>query len=228
MLQFSKPLFRQTLALLLLVLALPALATVKTIKPGTAFTPLEPTSEHAMTTQQVLNNLVRGHYETKKIDNELSSHILDLLLKDIDSTHSYLLASDVKEFEKYRYELDDALKRGDMRPAFFIYNRFQQRVNERLTFLLYELENNAADYKYDIDERLELDRENANWAKNTAELDDLWRKRLKNSILNLRNAKKKNKASFGLLTTPNKNNPTCLHQAPREAPTQTFIRDVTP
>src|SRR5690554_3648762 len=122
MLQFSKPLFRRTLALLMLVIALPVLATVKNIKPGTAFTPLEPTSEHAMTTKQVLNNLVRGHYETKKIDNELSSHILDLLLKDIDSTHSYLLASDVKEFEKYRYELDDALKRGDMRPAFFIFN----------------------------------------------------------------------------------------------------------
>ena len=227
MLQFSKPLFRQTLALLLLVLALPALATVKTIKPGTAFTPLEPTSEHAMTTQQVLNNLVRGHYETKKIDNELSSHILDLLLKDIDSTHSYLLASDVKEFEKYRYELDDALKRGDMRPAFFIYNRFQQRVNERLTFLLHELENNAADYKYDIDERLELDRENANWAKNTAELDDLWRKRLKNSILNLRNAKKENKDSIELLTKRYQNQLNRLHQTSSEDAYQTFMNAVT-
>lgn len=227
MLQFSKPLFRRTLALLMLVVALPVLATVKNIKPGTAFTPLEPTSEHAMTTQQVLNNLVRGHYETKKIDNELSSHILDLLLKDIDSTHSYLLASDVKEFEKYRYELDDALKRGDMRPAFFIYNRFQQRVNERLTFLLYELENNAADYKYDIDERLELDRENANWAKNTAELDDLWRKRLKNSILNLRNAKKENKDSVELLTKRYQNQLNRLHQTTSEDAYQTFMNAVT-
>jgi len=227
MLQFSKPLFRRTLALLMLVVALPVLATVKNIKPGTAFTPLEPTSEHAMTTKQVLNNLVRGHYETKKIDNELSSHILDLLLKDIDSTHSYLLASDVKEFEKYRYELDDALKRGDMRPAFFIYNRFQQRVNERLTFLLHELENNAADYKYDIDERLELDRENANWAKNTAELDDLWRKRLKNSILNLRNAKKENKDSIELLTKRYQNQLNRLHQTSSEDAYQTFMNAVT-
>lgn len=227
MLQFSKPLFRQTLALLLLVLALPALATVKTIKPGTAFTPLEPTPEQAMTTQQVLNNLVRGHYESKKIDNELSSHVLDLLLKDIDSTHSYLLASDVKEFEKYRYELDDALKRGDMRPAFFIYNRFQQRVNERLTFLLNELESQATDYKYDIDERLELDRENANWAKNTAELDDLWRKRLKNSLLNLRNAKKENKDSIELLTKRYQNQLNRLHQTSSEDAYQTFMNAVT-
>src|SRR5690554_8093933 len=103
-----------------------------------------------------------------------------------------------------------------MRPAFFIYNRFQQRVNERLTFLLHELENNAADYKYDIDERLELDRENANWAKNTAELDDLWRKRLKNSILNLRNAKKENKDSVELLTKRYQNQLNRLHQTTSE------------
>ena len=135
MLHFSNSLFRKILTPLIFAIALPALATIKSIEPGTAFIPLEPTREQSMTTQQVLNNLVRGHYETKKIDNELSSHILDILLKDIDSTHSYLLASDVKEFEQYRLQLDDALKRGDMRPAFFIYNRFQQRVNERLTFL---------------------------------------------------------------------------------------------
>src|SRR5690554_7598064 len=135
MLHFSKPMFRQLLALMMLVIALPTFATVKNIKPGTAFIALEPTKEHTMTTQQVLNTLVRGHYESKKIDDDLSSHVLDLLLKDLVSTHSYFLASDIKEFEKYRYKLDDALKRGDMRPAFFIYNRFQQRVNERLTFL---------------------------------------------------------------------------------------------
>lgn len=227
MLHLSKPLFRQMLALLMLVIALPVLATVKTIKPGTAFTPLEPTKEQSMTTQQVLNNLVRGHYESKKIDNELSSNVFDLLLKDIDSTRSYLLASDIKEFEKYRYELDDALKRGDMRPAFFIYNRFQQRVNERLAFLLNELENHAADYKYDIDERLELDRENAAWAKKTAELDDLWRKRLKNSILNLRNAKKESTDSIELLTKRYQNQLNRLHQTSSEDAYQTFMNAVT-
>lgn len=211
----------------MLVIALPVLATVKTIKPGTAFTPLEPTKEQSMTTQQVLNNLVRGHYESKKIDNELSSNVFDLLLKDIDSTRSYLLASDIKEFEKYRYELDDALKRGDMRPAFFIYNRFQQRVNERLAFLLNELENHAADYKYDIDERLELDRENAAWAKKTAELDDLWRKRLKNSILNLRNAKKESTDSIELLTKRYQNQLNRLHQTSSEDAYQTFMNAVT-
>lgn len=225
--QLSKPLFRPMLALLMLVIALPVLATVKNIEPGTAFTPLEPTSEQSMTTQQVLNNLMRGHYESKKIDNELSSHILDILLKDIDSTHSYLLASDVKEFEPYRHQLDDALKRGDMRPAFFIYNRFQQRVNERLAFLLKELDKHAADYKYDLDERLELNRENAVWAETTAELDDLWRKRLKNSILNLRNAKKENKDSIELLSKRYQNQLNRLHQATSEDAYQTFMNAVT-
>lgn len=227
MLHFSKSLFRKILTPLILAVALPALATIKSIEPGTAFVPLEPSREQSMTTQQVLNNLVRGHYESKKIDNELSSHILDILLKDLDSTHSYLLASDVKAFEQYRHQLDDALKRGNMQPAFFIYNRFQQRVNERLSFLLNELKTNAIDYKYDVDERLELDRENMPWAKSTTELDNLWRKRLKNSILNLRNADKDNKESIELLTKRYQNQLNRLHQSTSEDAYQTFMNAVT-
>src|SRR5690606_40620369 len=66
-----------------------------------------PSREHAMTTQQIVNNLLRGHYESQRLDDTLSSRVLDILLKDIDSTRSYLLAADVAEFEQYRHSLDE-------------------------------------------------------------------------------------------------------------------------
>ena len=49
---------------------------------------------------------------------------------------SYFYASDIAEFEKYRYELDDAIKAGDVEPAFVIFRRFQQRSRERMNYAI--------------------------------------------------------------------------------------------
>lgn len=204
-----------------------AQASIPEIKPGTPFTPLEPTREEAITTQQIMSNLLRGHYERKRLNNALSSEVLDTLLDDLDSTHSYFLASDIKEFEQFRNHLDEALSRGDMKPAFYIYNRFQQRISERLSFVITELENNAAEFKFDTQETLELDREEAPWATTTAELDNLWRKRLKNSMLNLRLAGKEDKDILELLTKRYQNQLNRVHQSRPVDAYQTFMNAVT-
>lgn len=227
MLSRPQRLFRILLITAPLLFAQLSNATIADVKPGTPFTPLEPSREHAMTTQQIMNNLLRGHYEHQRLDDKLSSRILDILYDDIDSTRSYLLQSDIDGFEKYRYSLDEALNRGDMRPAFDIYNRFQERVGERLSFLLNELTEHAADYKFDDDERLNLDREKAPWAKSTAELDDLWRKRLKNSILNLKMAGKEEGAILELLRKRYQNQLNRVYQSQPEDAFQTFMNAVT-
>ena len=106
-----------------------------------------------------MNNLLSGHYEHRRLNDDLSSKVLDILLDDVDGTRSYFLASDIQEFEQYRTKLDDALARGDMKPGFLIFNRYEQRVSERLSFLLNELKTNANSYTFDGKETLELDRE---------------------------------------------------------------------
>lgn len=214
-------------AVLGLALLQPVQASVENIAPFSPIKPLSPVREQSQTTQQVMNVLLRGHYESRRLDDELSSRILDIYLKDLDSTRSYFLASDVKEFEQFRTKLDDALARGQLEPAFFIYNRFQMRINERLSFLLKELDEHAATYKYDTDEALMLDRDAAPWAKNTQELDDLWRKRLKNSILNLRSAGKDDKASLELLRKRYQNQLNRVHQIKSEDAYQAFMNAVT-
>lgn len=221
---------RLLISVVTIVLALAgvqAQASIPEIKPGTPFTPLEPTREEAITTQQIMSNLLRGHYERKRLNNALSSEVLDTLLDDLDSTHSYFLSSDIKEFEQFRNHLDEALSRGDMKPAFYIYNRFQQRISERLSFVITELENNAAEFKFDTQETLELDREEAPWATTTAELDNLWRKRLKNSMLNLRLAGKEDKDILELLTKRYQNQLNRVHQSRPVDAYQTFMNAVT-
>jgi len=209
------------------LVTLPVLAEVAEVKPGTPFKPLSPTREEAITTQQVMSNLLRGHYERKRLNNDLSSQVFDTLLDDLDSTRSYFLASDVKAFEPFRYELDEALSRGNMEPAFTVFNRFQQRVSERLSFLLTELDKNAKSYRYDVNESLNLDREDAPWAATTDDLNDLWRKRLKNSILNLRLAGKEDDDIIELLKKRYQNQLNRVHQSKPVDAYQTFMNAVT-
>jgi len=227
MMHTGKRLLLSAIAIALTLTGISANATIPEIKPGTPFTPLEPTREEAITTQQIMSNLLRGHYERKRLNNDLSSEVLNTLLDDLDGTHSYFLASDIEEFEQFRNHLDEALSRGDMKPAFYIYNRFQQRVSERLSFMLNELEKKAKDYDFKSKEVLELDREETPWASTRAELDQLWRKRLKNSMLNLRLAGKEDEDILELLAKRYQNQLNRVHQSRPVDAYQTFMNAVT-
>ena len=126
--------------------------------------------------------VAREHYRRAPLDDRLSSLILDRYLDAIDGGRSYFYASDIAEFERYRYELDDAIKAGDVEPAFVIFRRFQQRSRERMN---YAIELLAKKPDFDIDESFNFDREKEPWPANAAEMNELWRKRVKNDALSL-------------------------------------------
>ncbi len=222
-----KPFVSSLLLCLTLAGSLNAVAQIPDVVPGTPIQPLEPTREQAVTTQQILNNLLRGHYELQRLDDALSERVFDLYLDDLDSTRSYFLQSDINEFTGSRKKLDDVLLRGDLSIPFAIYNRLEERINERLTFMIKELDENAANYRFDDTERLDLDRENAPWANSTAELDDLWRKRLKNSILNLTMSGKDHKAALELLHKRYQNQLNRIHQTKPEDAYQAIMNALT-
>jgi carboxyl-terminal processing protease len=108
--------------------------------------------------------------------------VLDRYLESLDGLRSYFTAADIEEFERYRYELDDAILEGKLEPAFEIFNRYQQRSRERMKFALAVLEKEP---DFTLDESFEFDRRKAPWAKDSAELDELWRKRVKNDAISL-------------------------------------------
>lgn len=224
----SSTMIQRSLALLVLMfISLISLATIPEIKPGTPFQTLKPESSHTITTQQIMANLLRGHYESQPLNDQLSSKVLDIALDDLDSTRSYFLKSDVQEFEQFRTTLDNSLSRGDMKPAFFMYNRFQQRVSERLSFLINELENNAGQYTLDDKETLDLEREKAPWVNTLADMNVLWQKRLKNAIINLKLAGKKHDESLALLKKRYQNQLNRVHLSKPEDAYQAFMNSVT-
>lgn len=152
--------------------------------------PLEPLPVHSNTTRNIVDALASRHYVSTPLDDAHSQRIFLSYLEDLDPSKSYFLASDIADFEPFRFNLDNSLRRGDVRPAFTIFNRYHQRVVDRFRNVIATLEKGTDQFDFTIDESLELDREDASWPKNMDELDDLWRKRIKNAILNLKLADK--------------------------------------
>ena len=148
---------------------------------------LAPTDQENYVARRVSDIVAREHYRRAPLDDRLSSLILDRYLDAIDGGRSYFFASDIVEFERYRYELDDAIKSGDVEPAFVIFRRFQQRSRERMN---YAIELLAKKPDFDVDESFTFDREKEPWPANAAEMNELWRKRVKNDALSLISAGK--------------------------------------
>jgi len=147
-----------------------------------ATAPLAPTEQENYVARRVADIIAREHYRRAPLDDHLSSLILDRYLDAIDGGRSYFFASDIAEFERYRYELDDAIKAGDVEPAFVIFRRYQQRSRERMAYAI-ELLSKKPDF--DIEESFNFDREKEPWPASAAEMNELWRKRVKNDELSL-------------------------------------------
>lgn len=150
------------------------------------YTPLKPLDVHTSTSLTIVEQLRYTHFVRKQLDDSLSSEIFEKYLSMLDNQRMYLRATDVAEMEKYRYTLDEALREGDLAPAFDIFNRYQHGVINRLQFLLTELDQHFDKMDFTKDEDIELDRENAPWPRNDQELDSIWRKRLKAAALSMK------------------------------------------
>ncbi|MCY4533151.1 MAG: S41 family peptidase, partial [Gammaproteobacteria bacterium] len=171
------------LTLLLMVVALDCLANLDE-------DPLAPAPEHTSTTRSIVYELVDKHYVSRSINDVLSSKIFDAYLQNMDPGKSYLLQSDIDDFEIYRYELDDALRKGNLAPAYEMWNRYQDRWETRLKKVIDVLGEGIDDYDFTKDEEFLLDRSDSPWATSDEQLDELWKKRIKLAVLNLRLADK--------------------------------------
>ncbi len=143
------------------------------------------------------------HYRKFNVNDSLSSKMYDNYLSDIDRGKLYFLASDVQYFEKYRTQLDEALSNGDLTAAYDIYNTFRRRYRERSNYITKLLANPKFDFT--VDESFNTDREKAVWAKNTEDLDEIWRKLLKNEALELKLSGKADTSVVTLLRDRYKN-----------------------
>ncbi len=145
---------------------------------------LAPESQHATSTKRITAQFTRAHYKQIKIDDILSEQIFDRYIKQLDYARNVFLAADVQGFEQYRDDFDTVIARGKLNIAYQIYNLNLQRRLERYEFALSLLENEAP-FNFELEESYNFDREDAERAASVAELNELWRKKVKYDALNL-------------------------------------------
>ncbi|MBS0394080.1 MAG: carboxy terminal-processing peptidase [Proteobacteria bacterium] len=178
-----------------LALILPALALVGLLFTGSsanrpaavptthvAGAELQPSERHRKVARIVAEQIERSHYRQAIIDEKMSSQIFDQYLEALDGSRSYFLASDVAEFERYRDKLGEAIRSGNVEPAFVIFARFQERNRAAVRGAIADLETEP---DFTTNETLAFDRAKAPWLASQADQDDLWRRRVKNDVLSL-------------------------------------------
>lgn len=156
--------------------------------PGQAL--IEYTAAQEETAVELVEQLEQRHYSKLEYTDELSSQHLDNYLDTLDGGRLFFTAAEVASFDRYRYEMDDTLPKGDLDAAFEIFNSFHQKMIARLEGLVEQLPTMVDAMRFDVDERYQLDPETIAWAKDDAELDERWRLHIKNQVLNLRLADK--------------------------------------
>lgn len=145
-------------------------------------------SQHVASAKRVSSQFLRSHYKQIDLDDELSLKIFDRFIRSLDFNRNVFTAEDIKGFEAYKNKFDDAIERGNLSIAYEIFQINMQRRAERYEYALTLLDK---EFNFALpNDKFTYDREDANWAKNTQELDELWRQRVKYDALNLKLAGK--------------------------------------
>ncbi|MBV9911219.1 MAG: PDZ domain-containing protein, partial [Sinobacteraceae bacterium] len=143
---------------------------------------IAPTDAQRSTARKIGRILEEAHYSRAPIDKKMSEQVFQRYLDFLDPQHSYFLASDIAEFQAYRLKFDDMIRTGEIDPAYLIFARFQQRNRDRIQHAI-DLLKSEPDWT--VNESFDFDRTKAAWVQSEADLNELWRKRVKNDALSL-------------------------------------------
>ncbi|MEO2266047.1 carboxy terminal-processing peptidase [Pseudoalteromonas sp. YIC-656] len=179
----------KTFSLIPLVAALvaaPALASLDKVTIADLPT-LHQESQHSTASKRVTNLFTRAHYKPIRFNDELSDQMFDRYVESLDYNRSIFLASDVAQFEQYRDKFDNALKSGKLDFAYDLFNLSMKRRFERYQYSLSLLDK---PFDFTTDDKYFFEREDAPYASTEAELNELWRQKVKYDALRLKLAGK--------------------------------------
>ncbi|MGX5729007.1 carboxy terminal-processing peptidase [Pseudoxanthomonas beigongshangi] len=152
--------------------------------------PTAPTADQATTSKLVYGLLSdsRYAYRPRALDETLSADIFKRYLEALDGGKQFFTAADVAKFAPYQAKMGDAIRSGELDPAYDIFTIYRQRVQQRVAYARSLLKQ---DFDFSGDQRWEYDRKDAPWAASTQELDGIWKKSVMNDWLRLKLAGKK-------------------------------------
>ena len=184
----------------LLTLALAHVGLAQAVEPtikSSELPKLVQEEQHAIASRRIAAFFTHSHYKQIQLDDAFSQKVFALYLESLDYSRNLFLQSDVDGFDTYRRSLFSGLEKGDLSAVYYIFNQSIQRRYERLRYALSLLDK---PFDFSQPDAYQFDRKDASWPKNTAELDELWRQRVKYDALSLKLAGKNDAEIKSLLT----------------------------
>ncbi|MFL2593662.1 MAG: carboxy terminal-processing peptidase [Flavobacteriaceae bacterium] len=126
--------------------------------------------------------LDQAHYLDKEINDEFSEKVFDTFLENLDPYKRYFYASDIEEFSKYKYLIDDAFKNPNLDFFELVYKRYTKRMLESEKIFNDIL---SKPFDFNKDEVCECDFEELDYVKTKDQLFDRWRKLLKIYVIEI-------------------------------------------
>ena len=120
--------------------------------------------------------LTRGHYVQKELNDEFSEMVFNNFIDGLDPSKRYFTKNDLKEFSKYKFQIDNQLKESDIAFYSLVYGRFLNKIKNAKNYYSAILKK---PFNYKKDEIIDLDYKKIAYASSEKELLNFWRKQLK-------------------------------------------------
>ena len=120
--------------------------------------------------------LTRGHYVQKELNDDFSEMVFNNFIADLDPFKRYFTKNDIKEFSKYKYQIDNQLKESDIAFYSLVYGKFLNKIKNAKNYYSSILKK---PFNYKKDEIIDLDYKTIDYANSEKELINFWKKQLK-------------------------------------------------
>jgi len=126
------------------------------------------------------NILTRGHFVVKDMNDDFSEQVYTSFIEGLDPSKRYFTQKDLKEFSKFKYEIDNQLLEDDVSFYNTVYANFTKKIKNAKSYYAELL---SQPFHFDKNETIDIDYDKVPFAKNENQLIDYWRKQLKLNVL---------------------------------------------
>nr|WP_321404288.1 carboxy terminal-processing peptidase [uncultured Desulfobacter sp.] len=138
----------------------------------------------------IVDALERDHFTGKKMDSDMSALVFDRYVKSLDPGRHLFTQKDLDAYQPLKQLMYKYLKTGNLAPAYEIFNLYQSRSVQRLEYILELAKSWQTQIDFARNETLVIDYEHKPFIQDMSGLKPLWKKELKNHIINLKIDKK--------------------------------------
>ncbi len=185
---------------------------------------LKPLPEHENSLMVILTLFNQYHYRKLPLNDSISEVIFDNFVGALDPNKVYFLQSEIDYFSKYKYQIDNDLQLGNIDFAYQLFGLYREKALKRLSSIEESFERG---FDFEKEEEFETDPDKLEWAVNYDELNERWRKLLKNQALSLQLSGKDWEGTVDLLSNRYKRVEKAIYQYKSEDVFQLYMNSFT-